>query len=63
MFFNIINKDLTDWVTYICINSFNKDVIQKSHLYFSTVLKIVDDELIEKIESIPEIKVKIDLQS
>ena len=47
-FVNIINKDLTKWTIYLCINSLNKDkdVIQKSHLYFSSVLKILDDNFI-----------------
>jgi hypothetical protein len=45
-FVNIINKDLTEWVIYLCINNLNKDVIQKSHLYFSSVLKILDDNFI-----------------
>ena len=42
----MIDKDLTDWVTYICINNLHQDVIEKSHLYFSTCLKIVDDNFI-----------------
>lgn len=46
-FMNIINKDLADWTTYICINKINHDIIEKSHLYFSTVLKIIDDNFIK----------------
>ena len=46
-FINMIDKDLTDWVTYICINNLHQDVIEKSHLYFSNVLKIVDDKFIK----------------
>jgi len=46
-FMNIINKDLADWTTYICINKINYDIIEKSHLYFCTVLKIIDDDFIK----------------
>jgi hypothetical protein len=46
-FKNIINKRLTDWVIYICLNNINQDYIEKSHLYFSTVLKIIDDDFIK----------------
>lgn len=46
-FKNIISEDLTKWVIYICINIFCKNIIEKSHLYFSTVLKIIDDEFID----------------
>lgn len=47
-FKNIIDKKITEWVTYICINNIHKDAIEKSHLYFSSVLKIVDDEFIKE---------------
>jgi hypothetical protein len=46
-FVNILNKDLTDWIIYICINNLHKDVIEKSNLYFSNVLKIIDDDFIK----------------
>lgn len=46
-FYNIINKHLSEWTVYICINGIYKDVIEKSHLYFSNVLKIVDDKFIK----------------
>jgi hypothetical protein len=44
-FIHIIDKYLTDWIVYLCINS--QDYIEKSHLYFSTCLKIIDDEFIK----------------
>ena len=44
-FNNILNKKLTNWVIYMCINS--QDYIEKSHLFFSTCLKIIDDEFIK----------------
>lgn len=44
-FINILNKKLTEWVVYLCINS--QDYIEKSHLFFSTCLKIIDDEFIK----------------
>jgi hypothetical protein len=46
-FINIINKDLTNWVIYLCINNIENDFIEKSHLYFSTCLKIIDDNFIK----------------
>ena len=46
-FKNIILKDLTQWVTYICVNFYCRNIIEKSHLYFSTVLKILDDDFID----------------
>lgn len=45
-FINIINQPLHLWTIYLCINNIYRDVIEKSHLYFSTVLKIVDDNFI-----------------
>lgn len=45
-FVNIKNNRLNKWVVYLCINNINQDFIEKSHLFFSTVLKIVDDEFI-----------------
>lgn len=42
-FTNILNKDISEWVIYICMH--NK--IEKSHLYFSSVLKIIDDDFIK----------------
>ena len=45
-FVNIKNNPLNKWVVYLCINNINQDFIEKSHLFFSTVLKIVDDEFI-----------------
>ena len=47
-FINIIDKHLTEWSVYICINNIYKDVIERSHLYFSNVLKILDDNFIEE---------------
>lgn len=46
-FGNIINKHISEWTIYICVNNIYKDVIEKSHLYFSNVLKIVDDDFIK----------------
>ena len=46
-FKKIITEDLTMWTIYICINNSHRDVIEKSHLYFSNVLKIIDDKFIE----------------
>jgi hypothetical protein len=46
-FVNILNKDIAYWTTYICINGSDYDVIEKSHLYFSSVLKIIDDNFIK----------------
>jgi len=43
-FVNIINQHLTNWTIYLCVNS--QEYIEKSHLYFSTCLKIVDDSFI-----------------
>ena len=45
-FVNIKNNPLNKWVVYLCINNINQDFIEKSHLFFSTVLKIIDDEFI-----------------
>ena len=44
-FNNILHKKLTEWVVYMCINS--QDYIEKSHLFFSTCLKIIDDKFIK----------------
>lgn len=44
-FINILYKHLTNWIVYLCINS--QDYIEKSHLYFSTCLKIIDDDFIK----------------
>jgi hypothetical protein len=43
----IIDNDITKWVTYICINNGHKDVIEKTHFYFSHAIKIVDDDFIK----------------
>jgi hypothetical protein len=47
-FKNIINQHLTKWTIYLCINNIYRDNIEKSHLYFSNVLKIVDDNFIKE---------------
>ena len=44
-FSNVLDKKLTNWVIYMCIN--NQDYIEKSHLFFSTCLKIIDDSFIK----------------
>ena len=46
-FVNILNKCIADWTIYICINGYDHNIIEKSHLYFSTVLKIIDDNFIK----------------
>lgn len=46
-FVNIIHKNITDWAIYICVNAFECNIIEKSHLYFSSVLKIIDDDFIK----------------
>ena len=63
-FKNIFNKKLSDLVMYICINPEKTEVIEKSYLYFSNVLKIIDDNFIkkfyiEKDESVIREKYKI----
>jgi hypothetical protein len=40
-----LNKKIIQWVVYLCINT--QDYIEKSHLFFSTCLKIIDDEFIK----------------
>ena len=44
-FQKIITKHISEWIIYICIDSRKK--IEKSHFYFSNVLKIVDNEFIK----------------
>jgi hypothetical protein len=46
-FKKIIHKHLTEWIIYLCVNSINQDFIEKSHLYFSNCIKIIDDNFIE----------------
>jgi len=46
-FVNILNKNISDWTIYICINGYDHNIIEKSHLYFSSVLKIIDDRFIK----------------
>jgi hypothetical protein len=46
-FINILEKNLYDWVLYLCFNEHDKNIIEKSHFYFFTVLKIVDDKFIK----------------
>lgn len=45
-FINIVDKNLYDWVVYLCFNEHDRNIIEKSHFYFFTVLKIVDDKFI-----------------
>jgi hypothetical protein len=40
-------EKMSEWVIYICINNVKYDIIEKSHFYFSDVLKIIDDEFIK----------------
>lgn len=44
-FQKIITKHISEWIIYICVDSRKK--IEKSHFYFSNVLKIVDNEFIK----------------
>jgi hypothetical protein len=46
-FLYILQEPLYNWVIYICINDINKSIIEKSHFYFFTVLKIVDERFIK----------------
>jgi hypothetical protein len=46
-FVNILNKNMADWTIYICINGNDYNIIEKSYLYFSTILKIIDDNFIK----------------
>ena len=45
-FDKVLNNNLSDWLIYICQNE--KTNIEKSHFYFSHVLKIVDNEFIKR---------------
>jgi hypothetical protein len=40
-------EKMSEWVIYICINNVKYDIIEKSHFYFSDVLKIIDDQFIK----------------
>ena len=46
-FSKIRNENMSEWVIYICINNVKYDIIEKSHFYFSNVLKIIDDDFIK----------------
>jgi len=46
-FNRIIDLPLNDWCIYMCMNNEKNKVIEKSHLYFSHILKIVDYQFIE----------------
>jgi hypothetical protein len=46
-FKNIINKEISNWTIYLCINNFSQDTLEKSYLYFCNVLKIIDNDFIE----------------
>lgn len=46
-FVNILNKHVSEWSMYICMNTYEYNIIEKSHLYFSSVLKIIDDKFIK----------------
>jgi hypothetical protein len=46
-FSKIISEALSNWTVYICINNHHDNIIEKSHLYFSSVIKILDDKFIE----------------
>jgi len=46
-FSKIISEALSDWTVYICINNHRDNIIEKSHLYFSSVIKILDDKFID----------------
>lgn len=42
----LLNNDISNWLVYICQNE--RKYIEKSHFYFSHVLKIVDNEFIKR---------------
>lgn len=42
----LLNNNIHEWLIYICQNE--KKTIEKSHFYFSHVLKIVDNEFIKR---------------
>ena len=44
-FQKIITKHISEWIIYICVDKRKK--IEKSHFYFSNVLKIIDNEFIK----------------
>jgi len=46
-FMNILNKHVSEWCIYLCMNTQSYNIVEKSHLYFSTVLKIIDDTFIK----------------
>lgn len=46
-FSKIISEALSSWTIYMCINNFRDNTIEKSHLYFSSVIKILDDKFID----------------
>lgn len=46
-FHKIMYERLSNWSIYICINNMKDNLIEKSHLYFSSVIKILDDTFIE----------------
>ena len=47
-FINIMEKSISNYAVYICINNNRFECIEKSHLYFFNVLKIIDDNFIQK---------------
>ena len=47
-FMKIIYQNISIYVIYICINNNRFECIEKSHLYFFNVLKIIDDNFIQK---------------
>ena len=46
-FKKIKESHISEWVIYICINQNNKNLIEKSHLYFQYIFKIIDNNFIE----------------
>jgi len=46
-FHKIMYQPLSKWTIYVCCNNFHDNTIEKSHLYFSSVIKILDDKFIE----------------
>jgi len=46
-FHKIMNNRLSHWAIYVCCNNYRDNTIEKSHLYFSSVIKILDDKFIE----------------
>ena len=47
-FDKILEKSLKEWCIYMCVINDEKCIIEKSNIYFYTVLKILDNNFIQK---------------